>query len=54
MLAPRGSRERLHAYCVRELPRHLQPARIEVRDAMPLLPSGKADLSALQGVSAAG
>jgi amino acid adenylation domain-containing protein len=54
VLAPQGSRQRLHAYCVRELPRHLQPARIEVRDALPLLPSGKADLRALQGVRAAG
>jgi amino acid adenylation domain-containing protein len=49
VLAPQGSRERLHAYCARELPRHLQPARIEVRDALPRLPSGKADLRALQG-----
>jgi acyl-coenzyme A synthetase/AMP-(fatty) acid ligase len=43
-----GSRDRLQAYCARELPRHLQPARIEVRDALPLLPSGKSDLAALR------
>lgn len=48
VLAPAGSRERLQAHCVRELPRHLQPARIEVRDALPLLPSGKSDLAALR------
>lgn len=48
VLGPTGSRERLQAYCSRELPRHLQPARIEVRDALPLLPSGKSDLAALR------
>jgi len=47
VLGPAGSRERLQVYCARELPRHLQPARIEVRDALPLLPSGKSDLAAL-------
>jgi len=48
VLGPAGSLERLQAYCSRELPRHLQPARIEVRDALPLLPSGKSDLAALR------
>jgi acyl-CoA synthetase (AMP-forming)/AMP-acid ligase II len=43
-----GSVERLKAYCGRELPRHLQPARFEVRQAMPLLPSGKHDVAALR------
>jgi len=47
VLVPNGSIERLKAYCGRELPRHLQPARLEVRDAMPLLPSGKHDVAAL-------
>jgi len=47
VLAPAGSLERLKVYCGRELPRHLQPARIEVREAMPLLPSGKHDVAAL-------
>jgi len=47
VLVPNGSLERLKAYCGRELPRHLQPARLEVRDAMPLLPSGKHDVAAL-------
>ena len=47
VLVPNGSLERLKVYCGRELPRHLQPARLEVRDAMPLLPSGKHDVAAL-------
>ena len=47
VLAVEGSLERLKTYCGRELPRHLQPARIEVRNAMPLLPSGKHDVAAL-------
>ena len=48
VLAAEGSLERLKTYCGRELPRHLQPARIEVRNAMPLLPSGKHDVAALK------
>jgi len=48
VLGAEGSLERLKAYCGRELPRHLQPARIEVRDSMPLLPSGKHDVAALR------
>ena len=48
VLAEEGSLERLKAYCGRELPRHLQPARIEVRKTMPLLPSGKHDVAALK------
>jgi amino acid adenylation domain-containing protein len=47
VLADGGSLERLRAYCGRELPRHLQPARIEVRDALPVLPNGKPDLAAV-------
>jgi amino acid adenylation domain-containing protein len=48
VLAQQGSLERLQAYCGRELPRFLQPARIEVRDALPLLASGKHDLQAVR------
>ena len=48
VLVTGGSLDRLKVYCGRELPRHLQPARIEVRDAMPLLPSGKHDVAALK------
>jgi len=49
VLAERGSVERLHEYCVAELPRYMQPARIEVRDALPRLPSGKHDPAAALG-----
>jgi O-succinylbenzoic acid--CoA ligase len=48
VLAQQGSLERLQAYCGRELPRFLQPARIEVREALPLLASGKHDLQAVR------
>ncbi len=44
-----GSLERLKRYAGTELPRHMQPARFEVRDALPRLPSGKHDLAALRG-----
>lgn len=44
-----GSLERLKAYGGVELPRHMQPARYEVRDALPRLPSGKHDVAALRG-----
>jgi amino acid adenylation domain-containing protein len=43
-----GSLERLKAYCGRELPRYMQPARFEVCDALPVLPSGKHDLRAVR------
>jgi len=51
VLTSAGSLERLKAYCGRELPRYLQPARIEVRSALPVLPSGKHDLGAVQAGS---
>ena len=51
VLAAAGSLERLQAYCGRELPRYLQPARIEVRPALPVLPSGKHDLAAVRSES---
>ena len=51
VLAEAGSLERLQAYCGRELPRYLQPARIEVRLTLPVLASGKHDLSAVRGES---
>ena len=44
-----GSLERLRRYAGVELPRYMQPARFEVRDALPRLPSGKHDLAALGG-----
>ncbi|HVH68747.1 MAG TPA: AMP-binding protein [Gemmatimonadales bacterium] len=48
VLAAHGSPERLTAFCTRELPRHLQPAHIEVHDTLPTLPSGKHDIAALR------
>ena len=52
VLAEAGSLERLQTYCSRELPRYLQPARIEVRLALPVLANGKHDLAAVRGESA--
>ena len=46
-----GSLERLRAYAGLELPRHMQPARFEVRDKLPRLPSGKHDIAALSGAA---
>jgi acyl-CoA synthetase (AMP-forming)/AMP-acid ligase II len=43
-----GSLDRLKQYAGVELPRYMQPARFEVRDALPRLPSGKHDLGALR------
>jgi len=48
VLAEQGSLDRLQAYYGRELPRYLQPARVEVRDTLPLLASGKHDLAAVR------
>jgi amino acid adenylation domain-containing protein len=47
VLRPGGSVERLAAFCGIELPRYMQPTRIEVRNALPRTTSGKHDLSAL-------
>ena len=49
VLAGRGSLERLKMYGAVELPRHMQPARYELRDVLPRLPSGKHDVAALRG-----
>src|SRR6266566_4650257 len=49
VLAGGGSLDRLRAYVGVELPRYMQPARYEVRDALPRLPSGKHDVAALRG-----
>jgi acyl-CoA synthetase (AMP-forming)/AMP-acid ligase II len=43
-----GSLATLNAYCNRELPRYLRPSRILVREAIPLTPNGKQDISALR------
>lgn len=56
VLAPEGSLQRLQLFSRTELPRHMQPARIEPCALIPRLPSGKYDLDALRagdpGVSA--
>ncbi len=49
VLAGGGSLERLRAYGGTELPRHMQPARYELRETLPRLPSGKHDVAALRG-----
>jgi amino acid adenylation domain-containing protein len=49
VLTPDGSLEALKRYCRTELPRHMQPSRFEVRDAIPRMVSGKYDLVALTG-----
>jgi len=47
VLATGGSMKLLERHCGIELPRYMQPARFEVRDALPRLASGKHDLAAL-------
>jgi amino acid adenylation domain-containing protein len=43
VLTHTGQLERLKAFCARELPRYMQPSRIEVRSALGRTPSGKYD-----------
>lgn len=47
VLRPGGSKRHLEQFARFELPRHMQPARIEVRQAIPRLTSGKHDMNAL-------
>ena len=49
VLVAGGSLERLKDYCESELPYYMQPARFELRDALPRLPSGKHDLAGVHG-----
>jgi len=50
VLAGSGSSlERLRRYAGVELPRHMQPARFDIRESLPRLPSGKHDVAALRG-----
>ncbi len=51
VLAPHGSAQRLEQYCRTEMPRYMQPQRIEVRDSLPRTSSGKFDLRAAQAES---
>jgi acyl-coenzyme A synthetase/AMP-(fatty) acid ligase len=52
VLAPGGAMERLCAFCRAELPRYMQPARIEVCAALRRMPSGKHDVAARERVLA--
>lgn len=47
VLKPDGAENRLARFCGTELPRHMQPARYEVRASLPRTPNGKHDLKAL-------
>jgi amino acid adenylation domain-containing protein len=49
VLAGGGSLERLKEFCKSELPSYMQPARYELRETLPRLPSGKHDLAAVRG-----
>ncbi len=49
VLRPGGSVQRLSRFCRAELPPYMQPSRIDARDQLPRLPSGKYDLPALKG-----
>jgi amino acid adenylation domain-containing protein len=46
VLADGGSLDRLQAFCARELPRYMQPSRIELRSVLSRTPSGKHDPAA--------
>ena len=50
VLRPGASKRHLEQFARFELPRHMQPARIEVREALPRLVSGKYDMNALRDV----
>ncbi len=52
VLSAEGSLEALRRWCGVELPRHMQPARWDVRDALPRNAAGKFDLVTLGGRSA--
>jgi amino acid adenylation domain-containing protein len=44
VLAEHGDVQRLEAFCAAELPRYMQPSRIDVRPSLPRTPSGKFDI----------
>jgi acyl-CoA synthetase (AMP-forming)/AMP-acid ligase II len=46
VLAETGDPERLEAFCAAELPRYMQPSRIDVRPSLPRTSSGKFDVRA--------
>jgi acyl-CoA synthetase (AMP-forming)/AMP-acid ligase II len=48
VLRPEGSSRHLEQFARFELPRHMQPARIEVHQALPRLASGKYDMNGMR------
>jgi acyl-coenzyme A synthetase/AMP-(fatty) acid ligase len=46
VLTKDGDRQRLEAFCARELPRYMQPSRIDIRRTLPRTPSRKFDTRA--------
>jgi amino acid adenylation domain-containing protein len=46
VLVEGGDRDRLEAFCTAELPRYMQPSRIDVRPSLPRTASGKFDIGA--------
>jgi acyl-CoA synthetase (AMP-forming)/AMP-acid ligase II len=54
VLGATGSQAALQLFCRTELPRHMQPARIEWRQSLARLPSGKYDLDAIRGEAVGG
>ncbi|MGH4019208.1 MAG: AMP-binding protein [Pseudonocardiaceae bacterium] len=47
VLADQGDAQRLASFCARELPRYMQPSRIELRSELPRTASGKHDPTAV-------
>lgn len=47
-LADSGSKRELERFCRTELPRHMQPTRIELRETLARLASGKYDMDAIR------
>jgi acyl-coenzyme A synthetase/AMP-(fatty) acid ligase len=54
VLKPAGDAARLQRYCRTELPRYMQPARIETMELLPRTSSGKFDLRAAAAQAADG
>ncbi len=54
VLAPEGTLEALRRWCGLELPKHMEPSRWDIRDALPRNASGKFDLAALSSSRSVG
>jgi acyl-CoA synthetase (AMP-forming)/AMP-acid ligase II len=53
VLTDGGQLDRLTEFCAAEMPRYMQPARIEVRSSLPRTHSGKYDVAAIVGTRSA-